>query len=868
MMADSAKLIPGVRSVDKQSNTAQVITYRIDKIYLLIIALFLITLSPGLLFGQWRVPAAVLCYQIEQNFDKVRLPDIPIYKVTPEYKDSTRGFYTAPQDGKNLYHYVNGVHYTYFLAMQNSGTVVYKNSGRFDRFVATVGFEDRANGSARAKVSIMSNDKEIYSSDQISRLSKPLEINVEIPVECKVLKLTTAISRGSGRVIWGNAGFTLRSKAPQVAQCELYVPDECGNNFDVVVVTPTGKQVPSRLCSGYPHRPLKVQFDTINGGLGSYFAYVVPRSGKQSKLDSLWYGQGGLTLETRILDKDKDRCDKHPGFVEAWKNDAWVVDSSITEGIFNSWPITSLDYGHDLFDSRSSHFAQYYYIGYFRVDEAGEYSFATCSKWYSTIFVDDKFVVHWPGRHDFHGGRRCEYSGTINLSPGIHKIEYMNFFRWGELYAMCAWRKGSDVYRIMTGCDFTPQAYYRPVKVFANNAALRKSTFSCDIFDDIRVGINDPAIVAARFEVIPSQALKDPSYRWEFDDGIIALGEKVDHIFIRKGLHKVVLVVNDGDKTISRTEQTVNIDICRDKLFLHARNDAIFNNIISKTYLQHVQIEDLIFFYRFSDSNESAEWINLIAEIIVSKNDKELKFAENLVFYTDFMNYLQSIESSRFDLAANLLERLLNSVAGDSTVITDLRMIYIKLLLDYKGSYQDAARQMKLLPANLDFARQKQREVLRAELQLTGPEAFGELKFSEPLGTPAELERLKVTIAGDLRYAAQCCESNDREVIQHGFDRLANVVNQAPSYTIDAEFNLTRLRLWQAAEAWSQLYFIAKRCERLEMSDIYEPELLGYQILALKNTGKIELANKVFQRLKQSWPYSPETAKAEDLLIQ
>ena len=832
----------------------------------LFVTFVVLSLFVNICHGQWRVPEAVLCYQLEQDFGKARLPDIPVHKVSPEYQDSSRNFYMAPQDGKNVYNYVNGVHYTYFLAMNSGGKVEYKMAGRFDRFVATVGLEDGADDSARVKVSVLSGDKEIYSSGQITKHSRPVEINVKIPVECRVLKLVTNLEGGRARTVWANAGFTLKTKAPQVAQCELYVPDEYGDNFDVAFISPAGQQIPGRVCSGYPHRPLKVQFDTTAAGLSDYFAYIIPKAGKQGKLDNLWYGKGGLTLETRLIDKDKDRCDRLPGFVEAWKNDSWIVDSSFTDGIFHSWPVTGLDYGHDLFNSSRSSFGQYYYIGYFNVEENGEYSFATCSRWPSTVFIDDKFVVHWLGRHDFHGGRRCEYSGTVTLTPGIHKIEYMNFNKWGELYALCAWRKGSDVYRIMTGCDFVPQAYYKPSKVFAKDAAAHENTFAWHIVDDIRMDAGGPAIVAVELEVIPAKSLKDPSYRWEFDDGIIAMGQKVDHVFIRKGLHKIRLVVNDGDKAISNTEQTINVDIARDKLFCQARDSKLFNNIISKVYLQHVAIDDLVYFYNFADRYGSDQWKLLTAEVICGKKDDKLLFDNHLEFYLSMISYLESVETGRYDLAINLSKRILASVDKDSSSVSDIRLMYLRLLLDYAGDYVEAEKQKALLPTNLDFGRQKQFEVLRAELQLAGPGGTTQLKFSEPLGSTIQLNKLKVRIAGDLRFADQCCESDERNVVQQGMDRLSVILRDDPSYILDAEFNLVRLKLWQAAEGWSQLYYIAKRCERMEMSDIFEPELLAFQVLALYKSDKTEMAEKVLQKLKGKWPYSPETAKSAELL--
>ncbi len=832
----------------------------------LFIVYVFISFFPYLCHGQWRVPNAVLCYQIEQDFGKARLPDVPVHKVVPEYKDSSRNFYTAPQEGKNVYNYVDGVHYTYFLAMNGSGKVEYKMSGKYDRFVAAVGLEDGADASAKVKITILSNDKEIYSSEQISKYSKSLEINVKIPVECKVLKLVTDLTGGRARTVWANSGFTLRTQAPKVAQCELYVPDEFGNNFDVAILSPAGQQVPSRVCSGYPHRPLKVQFDTTAGGLSNYFAYITPIEGKQGKLDNLWYGKGGLTLETRILEKDKDRCDKLPGFVEAWKNDSWIVDSVFIEGIFHSWPAVGLDYGHELFNQRGSSFGQYYYIGYFQVEEAGEYSFATCSRWPSTVFIDDKFVVHWQGRHDFHGGRRCEYNSTVNLVPGIHKIEYMNFNKWGEQYVICAWRKGSDVFRIMTGCDFIPQAYYKPVKVFAKDAVAYKNTFSWNIIDDIRIDAGGPAIVAVKFEVIPAKNLEEPEYRWEFDDGIIAMGETVEHVFIKKGLHKVKLSVKDGGNVLYNTEQSINVDIARNKLFNHARTASLFGNIVSIGYLSHVKISDLISFYSFVDEYGSEQWKKLASEAICLKKDEELEFAQHLDFYVKFILYLESIETARYDLAVILAGRILSSVEADSSNAKDLRLIYMRLLLDYLGDYTEAKKQEQLLPANLDFSRQKQLEVIRAELQLAGPDDIPQLKFSKPLGSALELEKLKVRIAADLRFADQCSESEDRYVIQQGIGRLNDILKDDPSYIIDADFNLIRLKLWQAAQGWAQLYFIAKRCERLEISDVYEPELLGFQVKALFESGKTELAEKVLQRLRADWPYSVETAKAAELL--
>ncbi len=80
-----------------------------------------------------------------------------------------------------------------------------------------------------------------------------------------------------------------------------------------------------------------------------------------------------------------------------------------------------------------------YYTGWIRQDKSQRTYFCTISDEGSELRIDGRTVASWPGLHKRDGGIRGEYGGWVEVSPGLHQIEYFHFEKSGEQEAHALW---------------------------------------------------------------------------------------------------------------------------------------------------------------------------------------------------------------------------------------------------------------------------------------------------------------------------------------------------------------------------------------------------------------------------------------------
>lgn len=199
------------------------------------------------------------------------------------------------------------------------------------------------------------------------------------------------------------------------------VPD-CGllpkTQFKVEVFSEHGKPLKHEFLWHNPKEGLAVVFEPP--GDENVFLYVFPSPGKMrfarlggaSDGDRASAFRPSLLLYVRngnaSLEKAHAIADKPPVGDDIYFT---VVDS-----IFHSLSPVARD------DNASS-----YYTGWFNAKKPGRTYFYTCSKDGSEFYIDGKLGYSWPGIHGRVQGNFAQQGQWINLSPGLHKIEYFHF---------------------------------------------------------------------------------------------------------------------------------------------------------------------------------------------------------------------------------------------------------------------------------------------------------------------------------------------------------------------------------------------------------------------------------------------------------
>jgi TolA-binding protein len=183
------------------------------------------------------------------------------------------------------------------------------------------------------------------------------------------------------------------------------------------------------------------------------------------------------------------------------------------------------------------------YRGWLRIPHNGKYQFCTVSNEASFSFLDGKPLVHWPGRHTVERGIHGEKNVLVELTAGLHYIEYYHEEVTLEQMAFLGWRPSADkgafsaipesVYTAPHDAQVTryedvhgPLLHFEPVITDSIWPAER----------------HEGQYTRCQFRVGQSPApAPGTTFRWDFGDGQSATGAEVEHVYLALGTYPVTL---------------------------------------------------------------------------------------------------------------------------------------------------------------------------------------------------------------------------------------------------------------------------------------------------------------------------------------
>jgi len=82
-----------------------------------------------------------------------------------------------------------------------------------------------------------------------------------------------------------------------------------------------------------------------------------------------------------------------------------------------------------------------WYVGCILLEKREKIYFATVSDEGSEFWIDGKMIHSWPGLHTRDGGSTGNRGETVELAPGLHRIDYYHFEAKGKQEAQLTWRR-------------------------------------------------------------------------------------------------------------------------------------------------------------------------------------------------------------------------------------------------------------------------------------------------------------------------------------------------------------------------------------------------------------------------------------------
>src|SRR5947208_571331 len=182
------------------------------------------------------------------------------------------------------------------------------------------------------------------------------------------------------------------------------------------------------------------------------------------------------------------------------------------------------------------------YRGWISIPKAGKYQFCTASNEASFSFLDGKELIHWPGFHTAERGARGEVNATVELTAGLHYLEYYHEERTLEQMAFLGWRPSADA------GPFSPipeTIYTAPhsavVKSYEDNAGKPLLHFEPHISDSVwPTERHEGQYTRCRFKAGPALP-PGTVYAWDFGDGQTGKGAEVEHVYLATGTYTVKL---------------------------------------------------------------------------------------------------------------------------------------------------------------------------------------------------------------------------------------------------------------------------------------------------------------------------------------
>ena len=206
----------------------------------------------------WHLDSAAFRIRIEKDSAYSQAPDVHL-------SDSKKSKDKRQWNGS--YYRLNGKVYKKGITLSCPGKATYKHKKEYRRFVALAGLSSRADPNMSVRLDVFADKRRIYKSEPITKYMQPIEINVGLPSTAKEIKLATTGTdmKGKRRLSLVDAGFLLRGGNPEVSYAKLYMPGYDARDYESVVFTTIGQEVPSRIFQAQQDEPMEILFDNTRG---------------------------------------------------------------------------------------------------------------------------------------------------------------------------------------------------------------------------------------------------------------------------------------------------------------------------------------------------------------------------------------------------------------------------------------------------------------------------------------------------------------------------------------------------------------------------------------------------------------------------
>jgi tetratricopeptide (TPR) repeat protein len=523
--------------------------------------------------------------------------------------------------------------------------------------------------------------------------------------------------------------------------------------------------------------------------------------------------------------------------------------------------VPNVFHGHNPFGPQENFVSRY--TGWLDCPNSGVYTFCTSSDDASFLLVDGDLVVQWPGWHGAVADTR--FRGRKKLQRGIHELEYLHVQGGDKTIAVAAWKPPS-ARRILP----IPPESFGPV---ARGELLRIQRLGARPAPHFEVSLEGETrfegrrAVRARFVDRTGEMGAGRIARWEFGDGTTAQGDRVDHVYLRRGVFGVRLEVRGGGKTASVTSR-VRIERPWRRIATRGQESAGRYARIARGYdlatIETASLEPLALLWKSVGAKEAEE--RVLREVVRRGGETDKKVYFEAVRFV--ARRLRDDEKTRPEVLALLdaAERVLRGNANlRARVIRERGDVYLYYEQDYDralGEYDKVVGR---------FAESLEDHIVRITKIRIGDVFRKKGAYDRARGAYRDAERFRIHgIAGDpaVRRGVllQTAETElARRNLKEAREALDILEWEFPLERLNGPASVLRarieLRAGNTAEALVQLDDFLRVAPRSNSA----PEALFLAARIERLLGRTAEAVRRYERLAEDYPDSPRAAEAAEL---
>jgi WD40 repeat protein len=431
---------------------------------------------------------------------------------------------------------------------------------------------------------------------------------VTIPTGAKTLKIEARDPH------LRQAGFITRS--PRVTHSAISLPGHDPTRLVPVVHRASGQRVGCRTVWAEAGEPMSIMFDSSSGDQ-EYWVYLVDQAKKPARLD--WAPQADLIQEVRQLDRYDPELETLAGFEKLWESAATFGRGVPSNRVINEGTVQFRSKAADGLSFAQLALSQPVKLkrisGIFQIPATGSYRLLCMNGPGGYVLLDGQLIA------TFRGAKIARLF-EIEIDQGEHRIEFLQYSPMGQVGWAALWWKDP------TNKDYNGEyssgwpafgGGYKLWEPRADAAAApleyrttgARASFRWYHSGHLWAVSPGHDLNWYRFSAHAPGASTEAVYRWRFDDGRTAEGKQVMKLFLRAGMRKVQLEVQDapGGKVIARAAGEVsaqleladwnNFSIKHDKRAGSPLQEMIWA-FMEEDRLEPLPLDDLVNLYEWS----------------------------------------------------------------------------------------------------------------------------------------------------------------------------------------------------------------------------------------------------------------------------